>query len=89
MVTEPLLHLLLPLRSERSSLNIDKHPLFSQRHAPHVSGSPQAARKKHGKGKRSSSERGNLGNPILGERKGWREFISSNLDEDLAREVGC
>ncbi|KAL8275071.1 hypothetical protein Esti_000950 [Eimeria stiedai] len=91
MVTEPLMHLLLPLRSERSSLQIDKHPLFTQPRSVLSSPSsaaaapPAASQKKTNKNKTGAAS----SMPSLGERRGWREFIDSTLDEELAREAAC
>ncbi|CDJ55999.1 hypothetical protein, conserved, partial [Eimeria maxima] len=88
MVTEPLLHLLLPPRSERRSLKIDGHPLFCrQGQSPCSSSAP--AKKRPGRKRKRSPQESLQGDPLVGERKGWREFIGSDRDEELAREAAC
>lgn len=87
MVTEPLLHLLLPPRAERRGLKIDNHPLFCRQEQSPSSASASAAKRKQGRKRKRSPQESLQEDALGGERKGWREFIGSGRDEELAREV--
>ncbi|CDJ34393.1 Conserved Plasmodium protein, related [Eimeria mitis] len=89
MVTEPLLHLLLPPRAERRSLNIDNHPLFCRQGQSTSCPSAPAVKKKPGRKRKRSHQDSPQAEGLAGERKGWREFIGSGRDEELAREAAC
>ncbi|XP_026190863.1 uncharacterized protein LOC34620850 [Cyclospora cayetanensis] len=86
MVTEPLLHLLLPPRAERRHLKIERHPLFYRQAAATTSPSP--IKRKPGKGRKGGTWSDGVDSAVE-ERRGWREFIAIQRDEELAREASC
>ncbi|KAL8439662.1 hypothetical protein Efla_004570 [Eimeria flavescens] len=90
MVSEPLLHLLLPPRSERTQLQIEQHPLFSQSGSSAGPSSGAAAAAAAAARRRRSVKSPKLANSrttARGGRRGWREFIDPNRDEEFAREA--
>ena len=80
MVSEPLVHLLLPPREERRSLKIDVHPIFCEKAA-------KAPRSSSGAKKRHHFRVSGGGVEVAEERRGWREFIGNGRDDEFAREV--